>query len=80
MKTFVGLFSLFLIFLILILSDIGADSRNALIRFENNETIVCQSSFLINNKFYKVDSVGHHYILSSDNSSYPVVFSIYECN
>jgi len=80
MQTFIGLFCLFLIFVISILNDIGEDSRSALKRFENNETIVCQSSFLINNKFYTVDGGGHYYILSSDNFSYPVSFSIYECN
>ena len=79
MRFFIGVFCLFSIFLTLLLNRIGEDSRSALKRFENNETIVCQSSFLINNKFYTLDGGKHYYFLSSDNESYPVSFNIYDC-
>lgn len=78
MSNFLGIFCLFMISLILILNDIDEDSLSALKRFENNETIVCQSSFLINNKSYLLDGGRHYYILFSDIPS-PVSFNIYDC-
>ncbi|KFL34344.1 MULTISPECIES: hypothetical protein [unclassified Sulfurospirillum] len=79
MQIFIGLLCSFFISFILILNDIGEDSRSALKRFENNETIVCLSSFLINNSFYTADGGRHYYFLSSSNPSYPVSFNIYDC-
>ena len=75
LKFLLFLFLSSLVIFVFVLYDINENSLNAFNRFQSGDTIVCDNSMQVNNKFYSLSSDGRYYLNKLDNSA----FSKYDC-